>query len=136
MWRCGGLNPGPFTCKANALPLSYIPDYIHEFKIFIGNGTFKILVFMAQHKCSFQYNVLEHKQRLYCAFCAFQLNFSGKTHKISYLENKKSFLFPFNKLFPKLVRSTKKCCICFFENLKNRHRSLFWPFLINFIKIK
>ena len=25
MWRCGGLNPGPFTCKANALPLSYIP---------------------------------------------------------------------------------------------------------------
>ena len=24
-WRCGGLNPGPFTCKANALPLSYIP---------------------------------------------------------------------------------------------------------------
>ena len=26
-WRCGGLNPGPFTCKANALPLSYIPIY-------------------------------------------------------------------------------------------------------------
>ena len=25
LWRCGGLNPGPFTCKANALPLSYIP---------------------------------------------------------------------------------------------------------------
>ena len=25
IWRCGGLNPGPFTCKANALPLSYIP---------------------------------------------------------------------------------------------------------------
>ena len=25
-WRCGGSNPGPFTCKANALPLSYIPD--------------------------------------------------------------------------------------------------------------
>ena len=25
-WRCGGLNPGPFTCKANALPLSYIPE--------------------------------------------------------------------------------------------------------------
>ena len=24
-WRCRGLNPGPFTCKANALPLSYIP---------------------------------------------------------------------------------------------------------------
>ena len=24
-WRCGGSNPGPFTCKANALPLSYIP---------------------------------------------------------------------------------------------------------------
>ena len=26
MWRCGGSNPGPFTCKANALPLSYIPS--------------------------------------------------------------------------------------------------------------
>ena len=24
-WRCRGLNPGPFTCKANALPLRYIP---------------------------------------------------------------------------------------------------------------
>ena len=24
-WRCRGSNPGPFTCKANALPLSYIP---------------------------------------------------------------------------------------------------------------
>ena len=24
-WRCGGSNPRPFTCKANALPLSYIP---------------------------------------------------------------------------------------------------------------
>ena len=25
MWRCRGLNPGPLTCKASALPLSYIP---------------------------------------------------------------------------------------------------------------
>lgn len=25
-WRCRGSNPGPFTCKANALPLSYIPS--------------------------------------------------------------------------------------------------------------
>ena len=24
-WRCRGLNPGPFTCEANALPLKYIP---------------------------------------------------------------------------------------------------------------
>ena len=24
-WRCRGSNPGPFACKANALPLSYIP---------------------------------------------------------------------------------------------------------------
>ena len=24
-WRCRGLNPGPLTCKASALPLSYIP---------------------------------------------------------------------------------------------------------------
>ncbi len=27
VWRCRGSNPGPFTCKANALPLSYIPRY-------------------------------------------------------------------------------------------------------------
>ena len=27
-WRCRGLNPGPFTCKANALPLRYIPYYL------------------------------------------------------------------------------------------------------------
>ena len=27
IWRCQGSNPGPFTCKANALPLSYIPIY-------------------------------------------------------------------------------------------------------------
>ena len=24
-WRCRGSNPGHFTCKANALPLSHIP---------------------------------------------------------------------------------------------------------------
>ena len=24
-WRRGGSNPRPFTCEANALPLSYIP---------------------------------------------------------------------------------------------------------------
>ena len=49
LWRCGGLNPGPFTCKANALPLSYIPrrwghgdfqynswrNYILEFGIYL-----------------------------------------------------------------------------------------------------
>ena len=29
-WRCGGSNPGPFTCKANALPLSYIPVYMRK----------------------------------------------------------------------------------------------------------
>ena len=28
-WRCRGSNPGPFTCKANALPLSHIPIYIY-----------------------------------------------------------------------------------------------------------
>ena len=30
LWRCRGLNPGPFTCKANALPLRYIPILILE----------------------------------------------------------------------------------------------------------
>ena len=29
LWRCGVSNPRPFTCKANALPLSYIPCLIH-----------------------------------------------------------------------------------------------------------
>jgi|TARA_B110001454_G_scaffold79971_1_gene77248 hypothetical protein len=24
-WRCGESNPGPLTCEASALPLSYIP---------------------------------------------------------------------------------------------------------------
>ena len=28
LWRCRGLNPGPFTCKANALPLRYIPFFL------------------------------------------------------------------------------------------------------------
>ena len=37
MWRCGGLNPGPFTCKANALPLSYIPFIQPAYKIFQHN---------------------------------------------------------------------------------------------------
>ena len=36
LWRCGGLNPGPFTCKANALPLSYIPSHAIHTKISIG----------------------------------------------------------------------------------------------------
>ena len=31
-WRCGGSNPGPFTCKANALPLSYIPSVMNYIK--------------------------------------------------------------------------------------------------------
>ena len=29
-WRCRGSNPGPFTCKANALPLRYIPAHVEE----------------------------------------------------------------------------------------------------------
>ena len=41
-WRCRGSNQGPFTCKANAVPLSYIPIledgafkkyYIHLFTV-------------------------------------------------------------------------------------------------------
>ena len=30
-WRCRGLNPGPLTCEASALPLSYIPTGIREY---------------------------------------------------------------------------------------------------------
>ena len=41
-WRCRGSNPGPFTCKANAVPLSYMAIledrafkkyYIHLFTV-------------------------------------------------------------------------------------------------------
>ena len=41
-WRCRGSNPGSFTCKANAVPLSYIAIledrafkkyYIHLFTV-------------------------------------------------------------------------------------------------------
>ena len=39
-WRCGGLNPGPFTCKANALPLSYIP-WLWMFSDFCANDFFR-----------------------------------------------------------------------------------------------
>ena len=28
LWRCGGSIPGPSACKADALPLSYIPKYV------------------------------------------------------------------------------------------------------------
>ena len=26
LWRCRDLNPGPLTCEASALPLSYVPN--------------------------------------------------------------------------------------------------------------
>ena len=129
-WRCGGLNPGPFTCKANALPLSYIPYLLQYSKILIDGS--KILV-CTQYKCYYWYNVLVYKHGLYCAFCAFWLIFSGRSHKIRYLENKKSFLFPFNSLFPKLVGNTKKYYYWFFENLKNQNLTFI---LILFDKIK
>ena len=32
-WRCQGLNPGPHTCKACALPLSYIPLHFYIMSI-------------------------------------------------------------------------------------------------------
>ena len=28
-WICRGLNPGPFACKANVIPLHYTPNSIH-----------------------------------------------------------------------------------------------------------
>ena len=42
-WRCGGLNPGPFTCKANALPLSYIPSDGFILEKFCNSGTHSTL---------------------------------------------------------------------------------------------
>ena len=33
-WRCGESNPGPLTCEASALPLSYIPLYTLGFPSF------------------------------------------------------------------------------------------------------
>ena len=35
-WRCWVLNPGPSACKADALPLSYIPSVVtvsHTFRL-------------------------------------------------------------------------------------------------------
>ena len=32
-WRCRGLNPGHLTCKASALPLSYIPVVVGKLRI-------------------------------------------------------------------------------------------------------
>ena len=40
-WRCRGLNTGPFTCKANTVPLSYIA-------IFEGRA-FKKYIFTVAH---------------------------------------------------------------------------------------
>ena len=41
-WRCRGLNPGPHTCKACALPLSYIPSLrmLYSWTEDIGNHIF------------------------------------------------------------------------------------------------
>ena len=41
-WRCRGSNPGPFTCKANALPLRYIPFREKRIKI-LENINFLVL---------------------------------------------------------------------------------------------
>ncbi|GBP42694.1 hypothetical protein EVAR_21969_1 [Eumeta japonica] len=37
-WRCWGSNPGPLTCKASALPLSYIPYQDDKITIHIGDA--------------------------------------------------------------------------------------------------
>ena len=59
MWRCGGLNPGPFTCKANALPLSYIPDN-RDFNYcrFECNGSFESILVI--HKFTSHMGEMNH----------------------------------------------------------------------------
>ena len=55
-WRCRGSNPGPFTCKANALPLSYIPIWIFFTFLFSICNTFYMSVssvIFIVHKCVF-----------------------------------------------------------------------------------
>lgn len=37
-WRCRGLNPGPLTCEASALPLSYIPNMDIECQMYTFKG--------------------------------------------------------------------------------------------------
>ena len=54
----------------------------------------------------------------YCAFYGFKHNFSGIAHEIKYLENKKTLLFLYYSLFPKLGASTIKCNECIFKNQK------------------
>ena len=43
-WRCWGLNPGPHTCEARALPLSYIPTF--SFRMFSGSHRIHICLLL------------------------------------------------------------------------------------------
>ena len=82
-WRCRGLNPGPFTCKANALPLRYIP--YDEY----GN-TLVYVYFQSQNfkqKRSFFPSIL-YKCLLKSWFCNF------------FLFPNYSFIYSSNLLFP------------------------------------
>ena len=54
-WRCRGSNPGPFTCKANALPLSHIPIWTF--------GHFKSLIFTSVSSLRKTLSALQQQSR-------------------------------------------------------------------------
>ena len=72
-WRCRGLNPGPFTCKANALPLRYIPCWWREGKF--QRHYFTALQFGSTSNCETDYielygvNPLSNDRTLLVRYC-------------------------------------------------------------------
>jgi hypothetical protein len=63
-WRCRGSNPGPFTCKANALPLSYIPifEWSKYFNYNSDNKKIKLLSNIISYKYFESWKFNEHRK--------------------------------------------------------------------------
>ena len=72
-WRCRGSNPGPFTCKANALPLSHIPmlpklSAVGEiFSLFPSSSVVMYILFYSTRKPALQLPVfsVDHRRGLH-----------------------------------------------------------------------
>ena len=80
LWRCRGLNPGPHTCKACALPLSYIPSVLKGNQRLRQDGGSVALVqeadgyadvrFLAEAKCMLENRALADDFRVPCTLKA------------------------------------------------------------------
>ena len=55
IWRSRGSNPGPFTCKANALPLRYIPLYKQKYLYTQKLSIFFLCVACYKGSCVFRH---------------------------------------------------------------------------------